>query len=72
MVSDYHLGQELVVEDSLGEGEPVPLLLPQPDLVGDGGRHLGRHLVGGHHVHVEESDDLVSCNASPDISVKKL
>ena len=29
---DYHLGQELVVEDALGEYEPVPLLLPQPDL----------------------------------------
>ena len=29
---DYHLGQELIVEDALGEGEPVPLLLPEPDL----------------------------------------
>ena len=51
---------------------PVSLLLPQSDLVGDGGRDLGGHLVGGHHVHVEESDDLVSCDASPDIRVKKL
>ena len=32
---DYHLGQELVVEDSLGEGEPVPLLLPEPDLTNE-------------------------------------
>ena len=51
---------------------PVSFLLPQSDLVGDGGRDVGRHLVGGHHVHVEESDDLVSCDASPDIGVKKL
>ena len=32
---DYHLGQELVVEDALGEGEPVPLLLPEPDLANE-------------------------------------
>ena len=48
---------------------PVSLLFPQSDLISDGGRDLSRHLVGGHHVHVEESDDLVSCDASPDIRV---
>ena len=32
-----HLREELVVEDALGELEPVPLLLPQLDLVADGG-----------------------------------
>ena len=46
---------------------PVSLLLPQSDLVSDGGRDVGGHLVGGHHVHVEEPDDLVSCDASPEV-----
>ena len=32
---DYHLGQELVVEDALGEGEPVSLLLPESDLANE-------------------------------------
>ena len=35
VVLDGHivgLTEELVVEDALGEYEPVPLLLPQPDL----------------------------------------
>ena len=35
MGPDYHLGQELVVEDALSEGEPVPLLLPEPDLANE-------------------------------------
>ena len=48
---------------------PVSLLLPQSDLVSDGGRDVGRHLVGGHHVHVEESDDLVGCDAPPEVRV---
>ena len=48
---------------------PVSLLLPQSDLVSDGGRDVGGHLVGGHHVHVEEPDDLVSCDASPEVRV---
>ena len=30
---------------------------------------MGGHLVGGHHVHVEEPDDLVSGDASPDVGV---
>ena len=58
------LGEELVVEDPLGEGEPVPLLLPQPDLVRDGGGDDGGHRVGGQHVHLQEPDDLVGCDAS--------
>ena len=82
------LGEELVVEDSLSKDEPVTkwsqsiktsskvspvsLLLPESDLVCDGGRDVGGHLVGGHHVHVEESDDLVGCDASPDVGVKML
>ena len=48
---------------------PVSLLFPQSDLVSDGGRDLGGHLVGGHHVHVEESDDLVGCDAPPEVRV---
>ena len=48
---------------------PVSLLLPQSDLVSDGGRDVGGHLVGGHHVHVEEPDDLVSCDPSPEVRV---
>ena len=48
---------------------PVSLLLPQSDLVSDCGRDVGGHLVGGHHVHVEEPDDLVSGDASPDVGV---
>ena len=51
---------------------PVSLLLPESDLVCDGGRDVGGHLVGGHHVHVEESDDLVGCDPSPDVDVKVL
>ena len=30
---------------------------------------MGGHLVGGHHVHVEEPDDLVSCDPSPEVRV---
>ena len=62
----YHLGQELVVEDSLGEGEPVPLLLPEPDLVSDGGGDGGGDRGVGQHVHVQEPDDLIGCNAAPE------
>lgn len=34
------LRKELVVDDPLRENEPVPLLLPQPNLVGHRGRQL--------------------------------
>ena len=34
------LGEELVVEDPFGEREPVPLVLPQSDLVRDRRRKL--------------------------------
>ena len=44
--------------DALGEGEPVPLLLPQPDLVSDGGRDGGGDGGVGQDVHLQEPDDL--------------
>ena len=33
---------------------------------------MGGHLVGGHHVHVEEPDDLVGGDASPEVRVTAL
>ena len=51
-----HLREELVVEDALGELEPVPLLLPQLDLVTDGGGDGGApgHLALAVSVLVQE------------------
>jgi len=60
------LGEELVVEDPFGEREPVPLVLPQSDLVRDRRRKLAiaalQHLRMS--VHVEELDNLVCRNSS--------
>ena len=58
------LGQELVVEDPVGEHEPVPLLLPQLDLVRDGGRDASSHAAAAQHVHLQELNDLVGCDAT--------
>lgn len=57
-----HLRQELTVQDSLVVGEPVPLHLPQFDLINDGGRQgllaLGlQHL--GVSVLLEVADYLI-------------
>ena len=58
------LTEELVVEHPLREHEPVPLLLPQLDLVGDGGGDGGGHVGPRQHVHLQELDDLIGCDAT--------
>lgn len=60
------LGQELRVQDTVGEDEPISLILPELDLVDDGRRQ--RRRTDGDHARVsvqsEKADDLLRGDAA--------